>query len=121
MALTPEQQNREQEVREKILEILESRTSVTIKEIQSQTGTELSLVRNALASLAKKSQIVSFSEKPVRYRLAQVAQVAQKRAPRDPEREWYGAIRQPYYRPGSYTPPDKPRVRMFGADLEDGQ
>ena len=86
-------------------------TPLTAQEIADQTGGSVMMVRLAMAALEKQGHATSMGTRPIRYRAAKMpAKLGQ--------REEYRGEPKPYLRPGSYTPPARPKITLAGTDIE---
>ena len=83
----------------------------TAQEIADKTGGSVVMVRQAMTALEKQGHAISMGARPIRY-------CAAKMPAKLGHREEYRGEPKPYLRPGSYTPPTRPRITLAGTDIE---
>jgi hypothetical protein len=71
------------------------------------------MVRLAMPTLEKQGHAISMGARPNRYCAAKIPAKSGQR-----HREEYRGEPKPYLRPGSYTPPARPRITLAGTDIE---
>lgn len=98
----------EKGLKERVLQTLES-GPMTLVDVSKQTGVSLRIVQTTLTKLNCDGRIISHGYRPTIYELSTERSRQQEIHRRD---EWKGTP-MPYTRPGSYTPPEKPKVSMI--------
>ena len=83
---------------------------LTAQEIAEKAGGTISMIRLALGTLEHNGQAISMGARPIRY--------CRPKMPQKIERGEYTGEPRPYLRPGSYTPPARPKITLAGTDIE---
>jgi hypothetical protein len=84
---------------------------MTAQEIADKTGATVAMVRLAMGALESHGHAISMGTRPIRYCATKPKAKVHARG------DYYGEPR-PYLRPGSYSPPARPRVTLPFVDSE---